>query len=82
MLSQKIVKKIHDWKPISEFFTGILGVLVSCLALVISLYALRIFFITRMTAHPGRHFGIAISEGTTFKTGIFRILITPPTSAG
>ena len=64
MLSQKIVKKIHDWKPISEFFTGILGVLVSCLALVISLYAVYASSSSpELTAHPGRHFGIAILRG-------------------
>ena len=60
----KLFDKIQSWKPISEFFTGILGVLISCLALVISIYAVYTSSSSpEVSSHPGRHFGVAILRG-------------------
>jgi len=59
-----ILNKIEYWKPLTEVFTGVLGLLVSFIALTISVYAVYSSSSSPdMSAHVGRHFGLAILRG-------------------
>lgn len=63
-MKSRLIKTIDKWKPVTEFLTGTLGVLLSLVALIISIFALWATNSSPdLSAHPGRHFGLAILRG-------------------
>lgn len=67
-MSHDLRKKAEYWKPLTEVFTGFLGLLISLVALVISVFAVYSASSSPdLSAYVGRHFGIAMVRGNQLK---------------
>ena len=64
-MSTPLLTCLERWKPLTDVVAGSFSVIISLIALLVSFYAV---YISRsspdLSAHPGRHFGVAVVRGT------------------